>query len=69
MSGLRDRLLGKQPPLRAIAAETPIHVTMVDAATDRVMGEADLNPAQLPDSFDLSALASALERRPRPRRR
>lgn len=37
-----------------------IHVTFVDAATNQIMGETDLDPEQLPDSFDTSALATTM---------
>jgi hypothetical protein len=33
---------------------------MVDAATDRVIGETDLEPGQLPESFDLSEHATTM---------
>ena len=59
MSGWRDRLLGKQPVAGDGGGNT-IHVTMVDAATDQVLGEADLEQAQLPDSFDLSQHATTM---------
>lgn len=53
MRNWRDRLQGKQPANTDAGAST-ISVTMVDAATNRVMGESDLDPTQLPDAFDLS---------------
>lgn len=59
MSGWRDRLRGRQAAGRDGRGNT-VHVTMVDAATDRVMGEADLDPAQLPDSFDLSEYSTTM---------
>src|SRR3954452_13058218 len=49
MGAWRDRLRGKQQPDGG-----RIHVTMLDAATDQMIGETDLEPGQLPASFDLS---------------